>query len=270
MKQKQLSVLSKELFFGNDVQFALNKMKSFLLLLFIVPAICHAKNTLSTCEGTLCMEVSKNINDVDRSISRNPIDSIGKSFVKAELSTQLEKYKNICLKERQYIGEKNMDGLNSCKRDFDSLRIKEIPSNVFTPLQQENFDFTGHIQFTAQYLDSLIVQELNRLGINKEIHIIHKGKKYDVLISHKIVPAKSSLSYSFIGYGKQEFLVICEEKANIQLGINHEVTNTKYISDTTENGTCEYTWNMGETQSSCIMTIINNEEKPLCCVIVSN
>lgn len=184
------------------------------------------------------------------------------------MPTPLAQFRDICLRERHAVETGNLDSLDRCAADFRKLSIKPLRNRIFVPQQIELTDFSGHLQFSAPFVDSLVVNGLDLIRIKRNMHVVHKGQG-DLLITHKIIPAGGACTYAFNGSGEQSFLVVCEAVADIRLQIDHPATATCYKSGTTDDGTQAFVWQMGEAVSPCTLTITNHEARPLCCAIVS-
>lgn len=184
------------------------------------------------------------------------------------LPATLAQFRDICLRERRAVETSNLDSLDRCAADFRKLSIKQLRDRIFVPQQTEQTDFSGHLQFSAMFVDSLVVNGLDLSRITRNLHVVHKGQG-DLLITHKIIPAGGACAYAFNGSGEQSFLVVCEAVADICLQIDHPATATSYKSGPTDDGTQAFVWQMGKTASPCTLTITNHEARPLCCAIVS-
>lgn len=184
------------------------------------------------------------------------------------LPARLAAFRDICLRERRAVETSNPDSLDRCAADFRKLSIKPLRDAIFKPQQAEQTDFSGHLQFSAPFVDSLVVNGLDMSRITRNLHVAHKGKG-ELLVTHKIIPAGGACAYAFNGSGEQSFLVVCEAVADIRLQIAHPATATSYASGATADGTQAFTWQMGDAVTPCTLTITNHEARPLCCAIIS-
>lgn len=190
-----------------------------------------------------------------------------------ELSAPLVTFKEICLQERACVAARDLDGLDRCATSFRKLKILTLDKQNLRPDDEDNPDLAGHLQFTAQYVDSLLLFELDQMKIKSDIHIVNRdvANSYDVLVCHKRIPARSSRCFRFRGYDEQEFLVVASDTcSDLRLQVIHEPTGTHYVSPRSDDGCQAFKWNMGPTYSECTLVIENLSDEDAVCAIASN
>lgn len=187
-----------------------------------------------------------------------------------QLSEPLETFKQNCLSERAFAQAADLDGLDRCAKAFRRMSIAPLAHDVLTPHEADTLARAGHLQFSAKYIDTLIICHLERMQIKSDLHITFRNTMADISISHQGIPARSHRSFTFRGLGQQEFLVISEDEGDLRIEVTHPATNTHYVSGATDNGVQAFSWDIGEEESPCTLTIVNPTDRDILCVIASN
>lgn len=187
-----------------------------------------------------------------------------------ELSEPLEKFRQNCLNERAFARSADLDGLNRCAKEFRRMDIIPLTDKVLVPHEADTLARAGHLQFSAEYVDTLIICNLERMDIKGDVHTAFRGTQGEVGISHQGIPARSRRTFTFQGYSTQEFLVIAEDDTDLRIEVLHPATGTRYVSGAATEGVQAFSWDMGEGTSECTLTIENPTDRDVLCVIASN
>lgn len=187
-----------------------------------------------------------------------------------ELSEPLERFKQICLNERTFARNADLDGLDRCSREFRRMNIGSLTGDILAAHEPDTLSRAGHLQFSAKYIDTLIICNLERMQIKSDLHIAFRGPATEINISHQGIPAHARRSFTFRGFRRQEFLVISENNEDLRIEVTHPETGTRYASGATDEGVQAFCWDMGDEESCCTLAIENPTDRDVLCVIASN
>lgn len=186
-----------------------------------------------------------------------------------KLSKEMETFRNICLKLREGMEKKDVNLLNDCISAYNELdladfdRFKSVDASNEIPIK-------GHLLFTPDYVDSLLLYDMNLAAINVDAPTMLRAAPYDCKLTHRALAPYSKGVYSTKGSGERELLVVVENGGTVNLSVNDE-TNHIQVEDITPQGkeSAWVCWKM-ERFGTYIITIENTSDQAVSFVIVAN
>ena len=188
------------------------------------------------------------------------------------LSTNLQKYKEICLDLRDAVNNQSKENVEKVKDllvAFDRYQSHSAIANFHTEADYEGMeDFSGHILFEATFLNNV-----DKFWANEALSytplIVHRGTGGGVCTEQKVVAAQKTLTCTIPQcFGTCELVVIAERSDSITLSVTIDGQCEKVSQ---EDGVCEKIWTLPDgTKEDVHFSITNDSEVDFSCIIISN
>ena len=189
------------------------------------------------------------------------------------LSTNLQKFKQICIDLREAVKNHSVDSLE----DVDDRLLKFDRSVSHTgiggfhaePDYEGAEDYAGHISFERGFLKAVVDVLWDMRKVVYQPVSVHRGSGGGVCTEQKVIAAGGTLSCTIPQcYGQCELVVVAEKSAPITLSV---LINESPVEEKQEDGVCEKIWELPDTSKEDIhFSITNNSEEALSCIIISN
>lgn len=175
---------------------------------------------------------------------------------------------DVCLSLRKAVAERSADKVMQ-----GIERIGEIPfsSLDLRPVDvDDEVSLRGHLQYSVEYLDSLLLYNLDMGLVPIEEASFMRAPSGALLCSHHAVAAGGSVTYSMSSAGVQSLLVVTEPGGMVNLYV-YDTANDRKLSDAAQAGkeTCRLDWNVGN-KSVLNITVENKLPRDVSFIIISN
>ena len=189
------------------------------------------------------------------------------------LSTNLQKYKEICLDLRDAVKKQSVDSVE----DVDDRLLKFDRSVSHTGIggfhAEADYEgveaYAGHILFERSFLKAIVDVLWDVRQVNYIPNHLHRGSGGGVCTEQKVIAAGGTLSCTIPQcYGQCELVVVAEKSAPLTLSV---LINESPEEEQQEDGVCEKIWELPDgTKEDLHFSITNNSEEALSCIIISN
>ena len=196
-----------------------------------------------------------------------------------ELTPVMEEFKSVCIQTRDAIINKDGQSLQGCRADIYNFYQKDIGNlnmiSTDTP-QKEMPDSLLHAIFDVEYIDSLLVNDIDLSVITYVRHTSNRGEgdppKSGCFVCHKGITAGSTMKYKITGCSKNmRLVVVVAEKKDVNLTVTSKMSESgdlpveqKVICS---DGVLKHTWKMPSYSSDLVLTFENTNKNDVTCVI---
>lgn len=174
----------------------------------------------------------------------------------------------VCLSLRKAVAERSADRvMQGIERigeiAFSSLDLRPVDT-------ADEVSLRGHLQYNVEYLDSLLLYNLDMGLVSIEDAAFMRAQPGALLCSHHAVAAGGSVTYSMSSAGMQSLLVVTEPGGMVNLYVD-DTANGRKLSDAAQAGkeTCRIDWNV-EKKSVLNITVENKSPRDVSFIIISN
>lgn len=180
----------------------------------------------------------------------------------------LDRAAQACLSIRQAVEERSADNVM-----LGMEKLEELPFSNLTLTDVDTggeASLRGHLQYDTQYLDSLLLCDMDMSLIQVEKPFIMRNPKAQLLYTHRAVKAQSAVTYSIKVNGAQSLMVVSENGKTLNLYVDDRANGRK-LSDASPSGKemCRLDWTV-EKPSTILVTIENKAQTDASFIIISN
>lgn len=180
----------------------------------------------------------------------------------------LDRAAQACLSIRQAVAERSADNVM-----LGMEKLEELPFSNLTLTDVDTggeASLRGHLQYDMQYLDSLLLCDMDMSLIQVDGPFVLRNQKAKILCTHRAVKAQSAVTYSIRAQGRQSLVVVSENGRTLNLHVNDKANGRK-LSDASPGGKelCRLDWTV-EKPSTIDITIENKAQTDTSFIIISN
>ena len=192
-------------------------------------------------------------------------------FAQEFISQDMKNYFSTCIEARQLILEKKCDDLLLCAKKMMDLDITELDDSDFVSMQPDKeIGLDGHVVFTDPGLIVVAEAIINGNSTKYNLHNLNRGN--GVLLTHRVIPANSTMKYKINDLVDDIDLLIFQEKiGNFTISLI-DMQGNRIINDTelTEKGWGLLKFSILNSPSTVTVVITNKEEEDICCAFAIN
>jgi hypothetical protein len=194
------------------------------------------------------------------------------SYAQEFMSRDMEKYLSYCLESRKLIKEKKCDKLILYADSMSRLAINELDYSDFVSLQpSKEVSLDGHVIFTVSGLVVVAEAIINENSIKYNLHNTNRDPNPEINLAHRVIPAKSKMSYQIICTDSLDLLIFLEKAGKVTTKIiSEEGTLLANCNIQSEQGWGKLSFKVGETPCSVIIELTNEDNKDICCAFAIN
>ena len=126
----------------------------------------------------------------------------------------LDRAAQACLSIRQAVEERSADNVM-----LGMEKLEELPFSNLTLTDVDTggeASLRGHLQYDMQYLDSLLICDLDMSLIQVDGPFVLRNPKAKILCTHRAVKAQSAVTYSMSAQGRQSLVVVLTQPETAQ------------------------------------------------------
>lgn len=180
----------------------------------------------------------------------------------------LDKAEQACMQIRSAVDERSTQGVMQGMEmleviAFRNLTLKPVNTDGSAPIR-------GHLQYTMQYLDSLLLHDLDMGLIQIDGPIVMRGNRAPLRCTHRAVAPGASVTYAMEAQGQQALLVVPENGGRVNLYVDEKASGRRLADESPEGKeSCRLSWTV-EKPSALNVTVENKSAKAVSFIVVSN